>query len=155
MKNPIYLVALAMSLLFATMFTSCQSSADKVENATEDVEDAQDDLQDVKQEVAADAAKVASEEEWKMFRSENEMVIKSNETRIAELKAKAKKSNNAADKAYAERVDALEQRNKELNSRIANYEANQSDWESFKREFKHDMDAIGQGFKDLSVNNKN
>lgn len=89
-----------------------------------------------------------------MFRSENDVVIRSNETRIAELKANMKKSEKAADKAYAERINALEQRNKELNDRMSNYESNQRDWESFKREFKHDMDAIGQGFNDLTVNNK-
>jgi chromosome segregation ATPase len=154
MKNPIYLLALSVSLLFATMFTSCQSSSEKVEEASEDVQDAKEDLQDAKSDAAAENARVANEEEWRMFRSENDVVIRSNETRIAELKANMKKSEKAADKAYAERINALEQRNKELNDRMSNYESNQSDWESFKREFKHDMDAIGQGFNDLTVNNK-
>ncbi|MBP6184291.1 MAG: hypothetical protein KA479_05075 [Saprospiraceae bacterium] len=154
MKNPIYLLALSVSLLFATMFTSCQSSSEKVEEASEDVQDAKEDLQDAKSDAAVEKARVANEEEWRMFRSENDVVIRSNETRIAELKANMKKSEKAADKAYAERINALEQRNKELNDRMSNYESNQSDWESFKREFKHDMDAIGQGFNDLTVNNK-
>lgn len=154
MKNPIYLLALSVSLLFATMFTSCQSSSEKVEEASEDVQDAKEDLQDAKSDAAVENARVANEEEWRMFRSENDVVIRSNETRIAELKANMKKSEKAADKAYAERINALEQRNKELNDRMSNYESNQSDWESFKREFKHDMDAIGQGFNDLTVNNK-
>ena len=30
----------------------------------------------------------------------------------------------------------------------------QSNWESFKREFNHDMDEIGQALKDLTVDNK-
>lgn len=154
MKNPIYLFALAVSLLFGTMLTSCQSSSEKVEEASEDVQDAKEDLQDAKTDAAEENARVANAEEWKMFRSEHDAILRTNDTRIAELKAKMKRSENAADKAYAERVNALEQRNKELNDRMTNYESNQSDWESFKREFKHDMDAIGQGFNELTVNNK-
>jgi hypothetical protein len=34
------------------------------------------------------------------------------------------------------------------------YEKKQSDWESFKREFNHDMDELGQALKDLTVDNK-
>lgn len=63
MKNPIYLLALSVSLLFATMFTSCQSSSEKVEEASEDVQDAKEDLQDAKSDAAAENARVANEEE--------------------------------------------------------------------------------------------
>ena len=59
------------------------------------------------------------------------------------------------DAKYVESVDALEQKNKDLKNRMDAYGANtQSDWDSFKREFNHDMDALGQAFKDLTVNNK-
>jgi hypothetical protein len=29
-----------------------------------------------------------------------------------------------------------------------------SDWQSFKREFNHDMDELGNAFNNLTVNNK-
>jgi hypothetical protein len=29
-----------------------------------------------------------------------------------------------------------------------------SNWQSFKREFKHDTDELGQALKDFTVNNK-
>jgi len=35
------------------------------------------------------------------------------------------------------------------------YEKNQSDWETFELELNHDMDALGQALKDVTVDNKN
>lgn len=34
------------------------------------------------------------------------------------------------------------------------YEKSQSDWETFKREYNHDMDELGNALKDLTVDNK-
>jgi exonuclease VII large subunit len=149
-----YLMLMLPSLLLATLFISCQSPSEKIESATEDVAAAKENLQDVKQEVAADARKTASIEEWKMFKSEKELIIRNNEMRIKEMRAKMNSSTSATDKAHALRIEALEKRNKELNTRIANYEASQSDWESFKREVKNDLDAIAEGFRELMENNK-
>lgn len=66
-----------------------------------------------------------------------------------------KKSGKTFDAMYEKNIMALEQKNKDLRTKISNYESNQSDWESFKREFNHDMDEQGQAIKDLTVNNKN
>jgi len=41
-----------------------------------------------------------------------------------------------------------------MRARLVAYEKSQSNWESFKREFNHDMDEIGQALKDLTVDNK-
>jgi len=32
--------------------------------------------------------------------------------------------------------------------------ANAEEWETFKREFNHDMDELGKALKDLTVDNK-
>ena len=48
----------------------------------------------------------------------------------------------------------LEEKNASLKTKISDYENNQTDWESFKREFDSDMTKLGQAFKDLTVNNK-
>ena len=55
---------------------------------------------------------------------------------------------------YAKNIENLEERNRDLKTRIGAYETNQSDWESFKREFNHDMNEVGQALRDLTVNNK-
>jgi len=66
-----------------------------------------------------------------------------------------KRSGKTLDALRAKKIDALEQKNRDMRNRIAAYEKSQSDWESFKREFNHDMDELGQAFKDLTVDNKN
>ena len=109
----------------------------------------------MKAEAQADAIKVANAEEWSVFKSDAEIKIKENEVRIGELKVKMKKSGKTFDAMYDKNIIALEQKNKDLRTKISNYESNQSDWEAFKREFNHDMDELGQALKDLTVNNKN
>ncbi|MBK7408934.1 MAG: hypothetical protein IPJ40_13250 [Saprospirales bacterium] len=66
-----------------------------------------------------------------------------------------KNSGTILDGLYAQRIETLEQKNRDLRTKMANYEQNQSDWESFKREFNHDMDELGQALKDFTVDNKN
>jgi cell shape-determining protein MreC len=65
-----------------------------------------------------------------------------------------KKPGEIFDALYAKKIANLEQQNKEMRARLEAYEKSQSNWESFKREFNHDMDAIGQALKDLTVDNK-
>jgi len=55
---------------------------------------------------------------------------------------------------YEKRIANLEEKNKNLQLKLDGYETNQSDWESFKSEFKHDMDEFGQAFRDITVDNK-
>lgn len=56
---------------------------------------------------------------------------------------------------YEKRIITLQEKNMEMRARLDNYEKSQSDWESFKREFNHDMDELGQSLKDITVDNKN
>ena len=139
----------------ATLFTACQTSDQKkADEAQAKVEAAKQDLKEVQNEAAVAAQKAATAEEWKAFKDASETQIKENEMRIAELKEKMKKSGKAIDAMYAKSIETLEQRNMEMRNRIGAYEKSQSDWDTFKREFNHDMEGIGQAFKDLTVNNK-
>jgi hypothetical protein len=54
---------------------------------------------------------------------------------------------------YENRINTLEDQNKELRNRIYSYENNQSDWEVFKREFNRDMDALGNSIRDFGSTN--
>jgi hypothetical protein len=58
------------------------------------------------------------------------------------------------DKSYSKSIDALEEKNMALKTRIIDYENNQTDWESFKREFSSDAEGVAKALKDLTVNNK-
>jgi chromosome segregation ATPase len=155
MKALVINFLVSLMILAVAILGGCQSSAEKVENAKDNVDEAKEKLQEVKEEVHADAVKVANEEEWIAFKTETELQIKANENRIAELRAKMKKSGKTFDEMYEKNINNLEQKNKDLKARLNGYETNQSDWESFKREFNHDMDELGQALKDLTVDNKN
>lgn len=155
MKNSIMLF-IVTTFLAGTILTGCQTSAEKVDDANTNVAEAKQDLKEVKAEVSAEEKKAAEEAAWKAYKVEAESKIDANDVLIADSKDKMKKSGKTMDKLYKQQVEALEQRNKDLRQRINAYDANsQSDWESFKREFDHDMDELGAALKDLTVNNKN
>ena len=65
-----------------------------------------------------------------------------------------KKTGKVVDAVYAENIAVLEQKNRDMRARVDAYEKSQNGWDSFKREFDHDMDELGQALKDLTVNNK-
>ena len=147
MKITIVTLALSTMLVAGTLLTSCKSPAQKEEAAQAKVDEAQQDLN-------AAQVKVASQEEWATFKIESELKINDNEIRIAELKVKMKKPGKVFDALYQKRIDDLEKRNLDMRVRMETYEKSQSDWESFKTEFNHDMDELGKSLKDLTVDNK-
>ncbi len=155
MKTLVINFRVSLLILAVAIFGGCQSSSDKMDAANKNVDEAKEELKEVQAEAQAVAVKVANAEEWRVFKSESEVKIKENEIRIGELRVKMKKSGKTFDAMYEKNIIALEQKNKDLRTNISNYEKNQSDWESFKREFNHDMDELGQAIKDLTVNNKN
>ena len=142
------------SLMAGTIFTGCQSSTKKQQAAQDKVQDARQDLNAAKKNANEVAQKAATAEEWKTFKSESELKIKDNEIRINELTVKMKKPGELFDALYEKKITNLGQQNKDLKARLEAYEKSQTNWESFKREFNHDMDAIGQSLKDLTVDNK-
>lgn len=154
MIQKIYSLALA-TLIGGVVFTSCQSTAEKTEAAKEKVKDAKEELKDAREDENAKEHKSASADEWKTFRNESQEKIWANEKHIAELKVKMNRPGKLLDAAYSKKIDSLEEKNRELKRRMDAYEKSQSDWETFKREFNHDMDELGNALKDLTVDNKN
>ncbi len=132
----------------------CQTSSQKVDDAKENVAEAKEELKEVVKDANAEMAKTANEEEWRLFKNETELKIKDTENQIADLKVKMKSSGKTMDAVYTKQIENLEQKIASLKERVNGYEKTQSDWASFKREFNHDMDELGQALKDLTVNNK-
>jgi len=155
MKNKLFTLLFATSLIAGTIFTGCQSSANKEEAAQAKVDEAEQDLLDAQQEADIEAQKVASADEWRAFKTESEVKISEYEIRIKALKDQMRKPGKTFDDLYKQRIEQLEQKIADLKARIKDYEKNQSGWESFKREFNHDMDELGIALKDLTVVNKN
>jgi len=144
-----------MVLMAGVFSPSCQSSAEKSDAADAKVIDAKQDLKDAQQDAVVAAQKAATAEELAAFKSDSELRIIAVDKEIALLKQKMRVAGKKVDASYEESIKALEQKNKDLKNRMDNYSNNaQSDWESFKREFNHDMDELGNAMKDLTVNNK-
>jgi len=155
MKKTIITIAVACMLIAGSVFTGCKSAAQKEADAQSEVQDAQEDLNEAQNDANVEEQKVATAEEWSAFKSEADLKIKSNEVRIAELTVKMNKPGELLDPLYKKRIQTLEQQNNDLRARMDAYDKNKSDWETFKREFNHDLDELGQALKDVTVDNKN
>jgi chromosome segregation ATPase len=153
MNKSIFTLATAIMLMAGGIFTGCESNQEKVANAQENVRDAKQDLADVKKEAAEDAQNRANDEEWRVFKNDAEAQIRENEAQIARYKDERKTSGKATNVKYSNDLEALEKRNQDLKVRIDSYDRDRSNWESFKREFNHDMQAFGQAFKNLGQKN--
>ncbi len=150
MKKSIFMLA----ILAGTLFTSCKNNAEKEADAVEEVQDANADLNEVKEDVNKDAMTKANDAEWQAYKMEANKSISENETRIVELQTAMKKPGKTFDDNYKKSIDDLVDKNTSLKTRISDYENNQTDWTTFKREFDADMSGLGQAFRDLTVNNK-
>jgi outer membrane murein-binding lipoprotein Lpp len=154
MKKTIIILSVATSVVLGGILTGCQSSAQKEKAAQDKVQEAKQDLNAVQDDINTEARKVATAEEWKEFKIKTEEMISNNEKSIAELKAKIKRTGKTLDAMRENKIDKLEQLNRDLKARLEAYERDQSDWQSFKDEFNRDMDELGKALKDLTVDNK-
>ncbi|MFZ4457028.1 MAG: hypothetical protein ACOYOT_12480 [Bacteroidales bacterium] len=153
MKKTIYLLAVITSLFIGVRLVSCQSSEKKVENAEENVTDAKQDLREVKIDSAMKAQKIATTEQWKTFQKESAVKIKYNDIRIKELKVEIKQAGHSSSSELNKKIDAFELKNKNLKARMSAYAKTQTDWETFKLEYNHDLTELGNALKDLTVKN--
>lgn len=153
MKKRIFILAIAATFMAGTIVTSCQSTNERDGDSQHMTIKAHQDDKEVKKELNADMPKFATADEWKTFRLESELKINNNEIRVKELTEKMNKPGTTLDPLYAKKIKNLEQKNIDLKVKLKTYETSQSDWETFKREFNHDMNELGKAFKDLTVDN--
>jgi len=153
MKKSIFTLAV-ITCIVGTVMISCKPSTKEEKESQVKVEIARDNLEYAKDSLDM-AKKEATEEEWKAFKNSGDSIIRINNLRIAGLKMKMKNTGTTIDVKYQKNIDAMEQKNKDLKVKMDAYKNDmKSDWQSFKREFKHDTDEIGQALKDLTVDNK-
>lgn len=149
MKKFVYLFS-AITLVTGLSLAGCNNSTE--DGTTEN--DAGRDTVVIEEKNDAVTIRVATSDEWAAFKADAEAKIEANEKRIAELKVKLKKPGKVLDKIYANRIEALEQRNRDLRLKITAYETNKTDWEKFKEEFNHDLDELGKAISDIFTDNK-
>jgi hypothetical protein len=94
-------------------------------------------------------------DDYKKFRDEQQKKIEDNKKMIADLRSKKDKVKEENKAAYDYKIDAMEKKNDEMRKKIVeNYkDEGKEKWESFKKEFNHDMDELGGSIQDLFKNN--
>ncbi|MEP7322531.1 MAG: peptidase M23 [Saprospiraceae bacterium] len=127
------------------LITSCKSPDQKVEAAKDNVIEATKDL---------DVAKEEYIKQYNAFLLESNQKITDNDNTIAQLKKDASNVKKDVKAEYNKTIASLEQKNIELKAKARDYkEDTKENWESFKKEFNHDMDELGKALKDLTKNN--
>jgi cell shape-determining protein MreC len=146
MKNSNFTFAVLMLLVVFAIFSGCESSSKKVDNAQNDVTKANEALDEANAEYLADI---------EVYRKEKTDLIAFNDSSIVALKSKIAKEKKEVKADYEKKIAELEQKNRDLKTKMGEYkDEGKERWESFKREFNHDMEELGIALKDLTVNNK-
>jgi hypothetical protein len=146
MKNSISTLAVSILLVAFALFSGCQSSEKKVDEAQEDVTEANKALDEANAEYLADV---------EAYRREKADVIAANDSSILALKLKIANEKKDVKADYDKKITELEQKNRDLKMKMDNYnDEGKEKWESFKREFNHDMDELGNALKGITVNDK-
>lgn len=152
MKKIIFILA-ATVFSAGLLFTSCNSTSKKIENAEDDVQDAKEAVIDAQSDL--NQAIQDSITEFQQFRIEYQNQILANEKSIAALKISVAKASQANKVLFEKKLAELEARNNELKTKLAEYNEEETDkWQAFKTEFKRDMDELGKAFSDFTTSSK-
>jgi len=153
MKKSILTLSIA-TLVIGSIVMGCKKDTKQVQDAQESVDSAKVAVKDAEEDLD-EAKRAATAAEWQQFKDSTDAKIEENKAKIAELKLKIKKTGKDIDKEYQRNIDTIEQKNKNLKAKLDSYKNDaDSDWQSFKREFNHDMDELGHSLKDFTVDNK-
>jgi hypothetical protein len=137
MKKSILILA-SFALITGLILTSCNTSAEKVENAEQNVIEANEDLNNANIEYLADVEK---------YRKETADKIAANNKSIAEFKARIANEKEDAKVAYNQKIIVLELKNSDLKKKMDVFKAESKEqWETFKVEFSKDMEELGTAF---------
>ncbi len=143
MKKTIFTLALT-AVVAGTVLTGCDSSPEKADTAKAILEQSNQDLEKEQQEY---------NDQYEQFKMESNERIAANEKTILELRAESKKLKKEAKEEQEKTIALLEERNETMKSKIKEFKKDgKEQWESFKNEFSHDMDALGESLKGLTKN---
>jgi DNA anti-recombination protein RmuC len=144
MKQSILTIT-ACAFMAGAVLTSCNSSAEKVENAEQDVKDAKAALDQANEEYLLDI------ENYRLATADK---IETNNQSIADFNLRIENEKKEAKAAYQKQITELEQKNSDMKKKLEDYNAEgKENWEKFKYEFSRDMDELGEALKNLTVKN--
>jgi predicted RNase H-like nuclease (RuvC/YqgF family) len=152
MKKIVFTLA-ATAFFAGILFTSCNSSSQKINNAEDKVLDAQEQVIDAK--IDLTQARQDSITEFQQFKTDFQNQIIANEKTISGLKVSIADASQEDKALYEKKLAEMEEKNNNLKVKLAEFKEGESDkWQNFKMEFKRDMDELGKAFSDFTNSNK-
>lgn len=146
------MIMLAVTMVIGGLILSgCQTQARKIDYAVAKRAEATQDLKDGMKEVSEELKDALNVHDWLIFKKVSQFKIRNNDIRIAELKVKMQRRGMKPDPIYRKKLNGLENVNLEMKKKLAVYSENQYEWNSYKIEFNHDLDQLGQTLTDLTV----
>lgn len=145
MYKNVFRFTLGLMLTIVSITVNAQQDK-KSEKARKDIAEAKEDLR---------LAKIDSVEDYQKFRVDADAKIAQNQLKIKELKEQKVSDNIEIKEKYQKKILVLEQKNNDLKNKIEESDKTKSSkWNSFKKEFNHDMEQLGKAIKDVGIDNK-
>jgi light-regulated signal transduction histidine kinase (bacteriophytochrome) len=137
-----FLVIATYMFVATTVFTGCNSSADKLEKAQKEAIDANLELEKANTEYLDDV------ENYRLVTNNR---IEENNKAVAEFNARIVNEKKQAKADYQAKILVLEQKNTDLKKRLDDYKADGKDnWATFKADFNKEMDELVNSVKELT-----
>lgn len=137
-----FLTLFVAAFFAGTIFTSCSSSAEKVEDAQEEVNESQEELNEANKEYL---------EEMERYRLEAAERTAQNQESIAEFEQRIAKQKADAREDYKKRIAELNQKNTDLKKQMEDYkDSGKENWEVFKKQYNHSMDELALKLLELN-----
>ncbi|NDP22327.1 MAG: hypothetical protein GZ091_14785 [Paludibacter sp.] len=145
-----------LACMVATGTTSCNNTpkqkAIEVEAAKENLIEAQENV--IKATGDMEQARIDSTNEYANYKRESDILLKRNELKIAQLKAKVISDRKELRLEYENKLNILEQKNTQLKVDMLDYKGvNKTEWEKFKLKFNQDMDALKLSISKMAEKN--
>ncbi|MBU1370495.1 MAG: hypothetical protein KJ578_02880 [Bacteroidetes bacterium] len=149
----IFFTLAATVFIAGILLTSCNSPSKKIEKAEDNVVDAKEAVIDAQSDL--NQAIQDSITEFQQFRIKFQNQITANEKSITDLRLSIANASQTNKIIYEKKLAELEERNNTLKIKLAEYNEEETDkWQTFKSEFKRDMDELGKAFSDFTVSSK-
>ncbi len=145
--KPGTLTLIAVSVATLILIAGCgQSLQERVEKAKGD---AWEEQHATKQ--AEEDAQQGYRDEWEDFRDAAEAQLSTNAKRLHDITLKIAASDDTVKARIGAQNEALTKLNAELRVRLAGYkDVGKVNWDEFKRDFSHDLDALSKAVKNLT-----
>lgn len=146
------MITLAVTMVIGGLiFSGCHTETRKINYSIANGAESTQDLKKGMKEASEELKNALNVQDWLIFKKVSEFKIRDNDIRIAELKVKMQRRGMKPDPIYRKKLNGLENVNLEMKKKLRVYSENQYEWNSYKNEFKHDLDQLGQTLTDLTI----